>query len=254
MPHLAPVLALLLAVPAAQAAVSTFDDLPLTPESFFDPNETTTFESGAARFQHNTPFGACCWDGFTYSNRTDTTTPGFGNQYSAIPGQGVNGSSNYAVAYDPGSPPRVEFSSVQSVRGAYFTNTTYAFLAMRDGDDGVSPPFVSGPFGEEDFFRVTVTGLNAAGEEVGTDDFLLADGTSIIDSWVWVDLTTLGPVAALEFSLASSDVSGDFINTPTYFAMDDLTTVPLPPAVWLLGTALVAVMGLGRRTFVKQRS
>ena len=42
------------------------------------------------------------WDGWAYSNMTDTTTKGYQNQYSAITGRGVNGSSNYGVAYDAG--------------------------------------------------------------------------------------------------------------------------------------------------------
>ena len=50
-----------------------------------------------------------------------------------------------------------------------------------------------------------------------------------------MDLSSLGDVTGLEFNVASSDV-GDFgINTPTYFAMDDLTVIPEPMSILLLG-------------------
>ena len=119
------------------------------------------------------------------------------------------------------------------MQGAWFTNTTCAYLAVRDGDDGNNPPFVSGPFGEDDFLRLGITGLDASDTPTGSVDFLLADGTDIVDAWTWVDLTGLGEVVALEFALSSSDVGAFGMNTPAYFAMDDLTVVPLPASVVL---------------------
>ena len=59
-------------------------------------------DSGAASFNHDFAdfgFPGCCWSGWTHSNRVDTTTPGFDNQYSAFAGGGAQGSSNYAIAY-----------------------------------------------------------------------------------------------------------------------------------------------------------
>ena len=46
--------------------------------------------------------------------------------------------------------------------------------------------------------------------------------------WVLVDLSGLGTVAALEFELASSDNGPFGMNTPSYFALDDLMFVPEP--------------------------
>ncbi|MEO7385817.1 MAG: DUF4465 domain-containing protein [Gammaproteobacteria bacterium] len=238
-----------LAATTATAAVVTFDDLSLAPDSYFRTSASTTFTSGNATFFYDAPFGSCCWSGFSYSNRTDTTTAGFGNDGSAITGDGVGpGQDNYAVSNADGA--RLEFATTQAIVGAYFTNATYSFLAMRDGDDGNTPPFVKGPFGPGDFFTLTVTGYDAANASVGSLEIALADGASILDNWTWVDLASLGLAKSLGFSYASSDMGAFGVNTPSYFAMDNLTTVPAPGAAWLLATGLVSLIG---RTVLRRR-
>ena len=77
--------------------------------------------------------------GWAYSQTTDTTTPGFGNQYSAIPGAGASSSATYGVAFTGGggaqaATSRITFDQPVSLLGAALTNTTYAALSMRDGD------------------------------------------------------------------------------------------------------------------------
>ena len=55
-------------------------------------------------------------------------------------------------------------------------------------------------------------------------DFRFGDNSQdyIIDAWTAVNLSSLGQVKTLEFSVSSSD-TGDFgINTPTYFAIDNI--------------------------------
>jgi len=225
---------------AAPAAVITFDDLALAPDSYFKPGITTTFASGGATFRHEAPFGECCWSGFTYSSRTDTSTPGYGNDGSAIPGDGAGpGQDNYAVSNADGA--LLSFSSEQSLAGAFFTNTTYTYLAVRDGNDGNVPAFVSGPFGPGDFLTLTVTGYDAGDAVTGSVDVALADGTAILDQWTWVDLASLGLVKSLRFSYTGSDNGPFGLNTPAYFAMDNLTTVPVPGAAWLLASGLLAI-------------
>ena len=67
---------------------------------------------------------------------TDTTTPGYDNQFSAITGDGADGSATYAVAYTTGftAASQAEFSTPATVSGVYITNTTYAALSMLNGD------------------------------------------------------------------------------------------------------------------------
>jgi hypothetical protein len=231
---------------ATQAATIDFDDLALAPDTYFRTDSSTTFTSGGATFYYDAPFGPCCWSGFTYSNRTDVTTPGYLNDGSAITGDGVGpGQDNYAVGYADGA--RLAFGSAQALAGAWFTNTTYAFLAMRDGNDGNTPPFVKGPFGPGDFFTLTITGLDGGGNPLSSLDVALAAGADVLDQWLYVDLSGLGTVNGLSFSFASSDTGPFGINTPAYFAMDNLTTVPLPGALWLMGSSLVAMGRFARR-------
>jgi len=232
----------------AQAAVIDFDDNALAPDSFFDPQANISWTSGGAAFEHswNDTFD-CCWGGFTYSNSEDTTTPGFANDRSAITGDGVGaGQDNYAIGTVGSGNPRLWFSQAKVVQGAYFTNATYSYLAMANGDDGNTPAFVKGPFSDGDFFELIVTGLDAAGAALSSTSFLLAEDANVISSWVWQDLSVLGEVSGLEFSLASSDNGAFGINTPGYFAVVEISVVPLPAAAWLFVSALGA-LALRRR-------
>lgn len=231
----------------ANAAVIGFEEFPLEPESYFYPQTQTTFSSGGADFVHNfTDYGGgCCWSGFTYSNVTDTTTAGYTNQFSNITGGGVNGSANYVIG-NPGAfgVSRLDFAAPTLVEGAYFTNSTYAYLSMRDGD-AFAKQFEIG-----DFFTLTVTGLDAMDNVTNSINISLARDINLVDMWIWNDLMPLGEVSALEFSLSSSDVGAFGMNTPAYFAMDNLTTVsavPVPAAVWLFGSGLLGLVGIARR-------
>ena len=100
-----------------------------------------------------------------------------------------------------------------------------------------------------DFFELKIFGFskpNGGGSEVGEVDFFLAKYTSPdslpVNVWTLVDLSHLAGSQSLTFGYASSDV-GDFgVNTPAYFAMDDLTvrtaSVPEPSSAMLALTAL----------------
>ncbi len=191
------------------------------------------------------------WYGWAYSKMTDTTSPGYTNQYSAITGGGVDGSENYAIGYPTswGGTSDINFHGSQDgyvVDGAYFTNTTYAYLAMRDGY------FAAKEFGgvsgdDEDWFLLTITGKDALGNVTGTVDFYLADfrfadnsQDYIIDDWTWVDLSSLGVVKSLGFTMTSSDNDPVYgMNTPAYFAMDNFVPEPMTLAILGLGSLMI---------------
>ncbi len=227
----------------ANANVATFDDLSLPNNSAFVAGFDTTFNSGGITFNQdwNEAFN-CCASGWFYSNQTDTTTAGFSNQHSAITGIGANNSQNYGIA-NPGNTD-IDFASSSIVNGAYITNSTYAYLAIQDGNDGAG--FVKGPFDNTDFFTLTISGYDANSNLTNSVDVQLWDAVSeqALNNWLWVDLTSLGVVSKIGFSLASSDVGQFGMNTPAYFALDDLTVsaVPVPAGVWLLMSSIGTIL------------
>ena len=225
----------LVGVPWAGAAtVVDFEDLSLPAQSAAPGDASQTpFVSRGVTFNRtwNLEYD-CCAAAWAYSNQTDLTTPGYGNPYSAyaVPdGGGVAGSANFAVANNSyRGESQVVFPESVQVLGMYVTNTTYAYRAVVDGNDGAG--FVKGPFQADDWFRLEIFGYDAQGQQSGPVEFYLADyrddGVLAARDWTWVDLTPLGNVERLEFELSSTDMGPFGMNTPAYFAMDDLTFVP----------------------------
>ncbi len=254
----------LLAAAVARAQVVDFEDLGLPANSFANGSanvvppatvSTVPFVSRGAAFnnRYDSAFGGT-WAGWSISSTTDVTTPGFGNQYSAyrLPGGGGDGSATYGVAFqDVFTPvtPTIDLPAGLRPLSVRLTNTTYAALSMRDGD-GFAKRF-GGPTGNDpDFFRATVRGFDAFGTPTGQTEFFLADyrfannsQDYIVSQWTTVDLTPLGGAARLTFLLDSTD-NGQFgMNTPAYFALDNLTVAPVPEpgAIWLCGLATALV-------------
>jgi hypothetical protein len=219
---------LLLGIAKAYAEVINFEDLSLNDESYWNgSDESGGFTSNNVFFNNNydTTWGS--WDGFSYSNRTDTEISGLDSQFNAITGGGVNGSSIYAVGYYSTftiAPPTVTFPTEQEVTGAYFTNTNYAYYSMLNGDDFAKK------FEESDWFKLTITGKDEDENVTGSVDVFLAEGTDIVNHWLWLDLSMLGNVKYLEITLSSSDITvindSVMMNTPAYFCMDNLNANP----------------------------
>ncbi len=220
---------------AARATVVTFEDLALSPESYWDgSDESDGFLSGDVFFPNNCDSAWGSWDGFAYSNLTDVNAAGWESQYHAVAGHGQGSSATYGVAFAGWTgPATITLAGPHTVAGIYVVNNNYAYYDMLSG--GPFSKKFGGPTGDdEDWFKLTITGLDSLGEVTGTVDFYLADyrfadndRDYILDSWTFVDLTSLGEVDALQFSLDSSDTGMFGMNTPGYFCLDGLIAVPV---------------------------
>lgn len=217
----------------AQTTV-TFDDLTLDTLVYWSGEDSTGyFVSGGVTFPNEYDHDWGYWSGgFVYSRSTDVTTAGYTNDFSAFTGSGAGGSTNYAVNYGG----NIDFGAETEVSAITVTNTTYAALSMMNGDfygkvfgsSVNSQGQVDGTNGE-DFFRLLITGYDANNDSVGQVTFYLADyrfadstQDYIVDTWETIDLTSLGTIRYLSFSLESSDVGQNGMNTPAYFALDNL--------------------------------
>ena len=206
---------------------ATFDDIALQPDSFYNGSDGNGgFYSGGFWFPNSYDAEYNSWMGFSVSNMKDSLTAGSGNQYSAITSGGVDSSGNYAVAYLFGELD-LDLRDTVVLSGLYVTNSTYAYLAMRDGDD-FSKKFGGITGDDPDYFKLIIKGINAEGAETGVKEFFLADFTFedqekdyIVNSWEWVDLKVLGEVSGLKFSLESTDMASWGMNTPSYFCIDN---------------------------------
>lgn len=209
--------------------VARFDDLYLSSNKYWNGSDLSgSFKSGDFTFYNTftkSQWGDY-WDGFAYSNMTDTQTAGYGNQYSAITGSGYDGSANYAVCY-PSPYGTISFKSATKLSGFYVTNSTYSYLSMKNGDT-FAKKFGGESGNDPDYFKLMIEALDAGNKPIDTVYFYLADFRSadnskdyILNQWAWVDLSEMKQASKVRFSLISSDNSFGFMNTPGYFCIDN---------------------------------
>lgn len=228
---------LLLTTLLSAQTVANFENLGLTAGTYNNnAGNSHQFSSGNVQLPNFYDATFDSWTGWAISANTDVTTPGYLNQYSAITGSGVNGSTTYAVCYIYGSEiMRMSGNAIGGVvQGLHLTNSTYAYLSMLEGD-GFAKKFGGENGNDPDFFKVTVKKFRNG--QLGSDsvefylaDYRFANNTQdyIVKDWTYVDLSSLGNVDSLQFTLASSDVGMFGINTPTYFCVDDVRTTDMP--------------------------
>ncbi|MDC2624121.1 DUF4465 domain-containing protein [Bacteroides ovatus] len=167
--------------------------------------------------------------GFTYTNKTDVTTPGYTNN-SAITAKGKSGKVYLTSNSSSFTPARITNlnSDKYGFKGAWITNTTYAYLAIKDRNDGNNPPYVK-QFGSGDWFKVTAIGYQANGSEIGKVDFYLADyrdgKTKVVNTWEWFDWSSIEDADYIQITLSSTDNNDYGMATPSYFCLDGITLI-----------------------------
>lgn len=122
----------------------------------------------------------------------------------------TNGSSNFAIVYCDAT---IKFPTGVSrlIRSMEIGPTTYELGVVTNGDGYASSLAESGNL------TLTITADN--GNSLNVD---MARGGSILDKWVTVDLTNLGPVNSLTFTMDGSDRSDYGVKHPKYFAFDNV--------------------------------
>ena len=223
--------------------VADFEDVALNAQGIWqgEEGENEVFSGGWKFTNYYSPY---FWGGFTVSNHTDMTQTGLNAQYTSAAGTGYDGSAQYAVAYTYGAQTDVFAAdgTTKTVSGCYVTNNLWAYQNMLNGD-ATATPFGGTTGNDPDWFKLTATGKNASGQTVGTLDFYLADyrftnntEDYVLNTWEWFDLSPLGEVATISFSLSSSKNDSYGMITPAYFCMDDYNglgpdTPDLPPYI-----------------------
>ena len=213
---------------------SDFEEFNLSSETFLNGSDGNGGFSSGNIFLPNSyedTFGS--WTGWSISNTTDVTTPGYTNQYSAITGEGAENSATYATGYTAGGRMNVvleDAAAGENVSGFYITNSTYAYLSMKDGD-GFAKKFGGATGDDPDYFLLTIKKyendeLSMDSVNVYLADYRFEDNTEdyILNEWSYVDLTSLGSADSLQFFLTSTDNGAFGMNTPAYFCIDNFTT------------------------------
>ncbi len=185
--------------------------------------ESLDFPNSFFETEPNAGFAAF-FTGFSYSNVVDTSTAGLGNQYAAFPGSGSNGSSNYLI-----STGETSFTASRVIQSIDIAPTTFTALAILDGDDGGNN-FVSGPLSSNaGFFELIISG-GSSGIEIPVSFGDFRDPTNVTDvptTFQTIDVSSLN-ATTLSFRYDGSDTSFGFLNTPTFFAADNIVVAAVP--------------------------
>ncbi len=222
-----------------------FENLSLMANSFWNKRNTTLrniITDGGFQFRNS--YSVASWGdswsgGYAISSMHDTVTAGYENLFSCYAGSGYN-STSYAMVQQQA---KVILPSAPGLKlkGVYITNSTYAALSMKNGD-AFAKKFGGISGNDSDWFKVSFVGYKdgvADTVEAYLADYRNSDNTQdyIVKEWKWVDLSGLGNADSITTILTSSD-NGQFgMNTPAFFAMDQLE-MEIPTAVKTVKTSM----------------
>jgi len=219
--------------------VSDFEDWLLPSNSYWNGSAAggsdTGFYDGNCYFNtfYDTSFGGYWASGYALSNTIDTVNPSYPNLYGSAAGKGYNLSNNYVVAQPYAYFQVLPLPSNSNINGRldgfYVTNSYYAYASMKYGD------FLDSKFGDTtgnrpDYFKLIARGYLNGNLKNDSATFYLADyrfadnsQDYIIKNWTWFNCENLGIVDSVYFEMRSSR-NGQFgMNTPAFFAIDDVS-------------------------------
>lgn len=149
----------------------------------------------------------------------------FSNAYLPSASGAAQG-ENYATVNIMALFEQIHFTKT-TLSGMAITNTQKVVDAIVKGDGmSVEEAGKSLPFHQDDYFKLTITGL--LGDSVsGSLDFYLADFRTkgewkYAENWQWVELNTLGEIDGLQFALETTKKNSWGATTPSYFCIDNI--------------------------------
>ena len=149
----------------------------------------------------------------------------FSNAYLPSASGAAQG-ENYATVNIMALFEQIHFTKT-TLSGMAITNTQKVVDAIVKGDGmSVEEAGKSLPFHQDDYFKLTITGL--LGDSVsGSLDFYLADFRTkgewkYAENWQWVELKTLGEIDGLQFALETTKKNSWGATTPSYFCIDNI--------------------------------
>ena len=190
-------------------------------------------------------WGGYYWDGFTVAKGGDTTDygqPDSGGTWTTnfagcMAGGGAVINEDGTVSADPAQPYLVGYWSSWAVEGpsnqvmfmdatgntafepvgVYVCNHPWPYYGCEHGDS------FGRAFEEGDYFELTAHGVDAEGNEKSVSINLIefTDGEfKALNDWTFFDLSSLGEVVSVYFTLTSTDTGAYGMNTAAYFCMD----------------------------------
>lgn len=240
-----PVLLLFATLSMEAQTVSDFENVKLSEDTPYwngidmgegvDYDATISYKSGTSMFPMSisVSYGYGNLSGFVLSQATETEALSANAPYSSIKGTGVNGSTKYAVCIiDPSKESPVvtvagEYDDARVVSGCYISPTADLPYYLNNGRGFLD----RNPYAKGDWLAVIATGYDADGNVTGTDSLYLADyrdenkADKWLNDWEWFNLSSLGAVKKISFSLSASDNHVRSFNkqvlTTSSFCIDD---------------------------------
>jgi len=165
----------------------------------------------------NTWMDGCYWGGgIAISNYIDAdSNNGDSDHQLSVPKS--NGSDNFAVAYCSGNTTlTILDGKTHVIESMLISPTTYQLNVAKNGNGSAKALTEEG-----DYLTLTIHGMVGTTEKATVDVDLARDGV-FMEDWTNIDLTSLGEVDGLLFTMDSNDTGDWGINQPVYFAFDDL--------------------------------
>lgn len=165
------------------------------------------------------------YSGFVVSNDTHTEWTGdYQHDARSAAGHGAKGTMNYGVGYLYGGGDVATVTLQTSAQGVvvpgiYITNTAWTLSSVLRGPGGTGSMI---PFKQGETYSVTFTADNGKTVTARLADYTSADASRhyALTEWAWVDLSSLGRVKSLTFSVKAD--CQDPMNFPAYVAIDEL--------------------------------